>query len=243
MKKQVHRAEARGNANHGWLQSRHTFSFANYHNPSRMGFGVLRVLNDDVVAEGRGFGQHPHRDMEIISIPLEGALEHRDSMGNVAVIKKGDVQVMSAGTGVLHSEFNQSAQEEVKFLQIWIFPKQAGLTPRYDQVSLNVEDRTNTLQIVVSPERGNGLMWMNQAAWLALGRFDAQISAFYTVHAPSNGLYLFVITGSVEAGGEVLNARDGLGIWDVSSLTITSIEAGTEILLMELPMTEHDTPD
>lgn len=243
MKKQLHRAETRGNANHGWLQSRHTFSFANYHNPKRMGFGVLRVLNDDVVAEGRGFGEHPHRDMEIISIPLEGALEHRDSMGNVAVMKQGDVQVMSAGTGVLHSERNNSNSEPVKFLQIWIFPKQAGLLPRYDQVSLNDEDRTNTLQIVVSPEHGNGLMWMNQKAWLALGRFDAQINALYAVHAPSNGVYLFVIKGSVEAAGEVLNTRDGLGIWDISSLSITACEADTEVLLIELPMTDADVAD
>lgn len=243
MKKQLHRAETRGNANHGWLHSRHTFSFANYHNPKRMGFGVLRVLNDDVVAEGRGFGEHPHRDMEIISIPLEGALEHRDSMGNVAVMKQGDVQVMSAGTGVIHSEVNHSANEPVRFLQIWMFPKQAGLSPRCDQVSLNDEDRRNTLQSVVSPEHGNGLMWMNQEAWLALGSFDAQMNALYAVHAPSNGVYLFVIKGSVEAGGEVINTRDGLGIWEISSLSITAREADTEVLLLELPMTDHDVAD
>jgi len=243
MKKQIHRSETRGNANHGWLQSRHTFSFANYYNPKRMGFGVLRVLNDDVVAEGRGFGEHPHRDMEIISIPLEGALEHRDSLGNVAVIQKGDVQVMSAGTGVVHSEFNHSATDQVMFLQIWIFPSRAGLAPRYDQVSLNAADRVNTLQMVVSPEHGNGLMWINQEAWLALGRFDADIQDVYAVHAPKNGVYLFVLQGAVEAAGEVLHARDGMGIWDVSNLRITSLEADTEVLLMELPMTAEDMPD
>ncbi len=243
MKKQIHRSETRGNANHGWLHSRHTFSFANYYNPKRMGFGVLRVLNDDVVAEGRGFGEHPHRDMEIISIPLEGALEHRDSLGNAAIIQKGDVQVMSAGTGVVHSEFNHSATDQVKFLQIWIFPSRAGLAPRYDQVSLNAEDRVNTLQMVVSPEHGNGLMWINQEAWLALGRFDADIQDVYAVHAPQNGVYLFVLQGAVEVADEVLHARDGMGIWDVSNLRITSLEADTEVLLIELPMTAEDMPD
>jgi hypothetical protein len=159
MNQVIHKAASRGNANHGWLNSFHTFSFANYYNPERMSFGVLRVLNDDQVQAGKGFGTHPHDNMEIISIPLEGDLEHKDSMGNVTVIKEGDVQVMSAGTGVTHSEYNKNLDKEVKFLQIWIFPRQKNVEPRYDQVSLREIEKENELYQVLSPNKEDQGVW------------------------------------------------------------------------------------
>jgi len=168
----LHKANSRGDANHGWLHSRHTFSFANYYNPERVQFGVLRVLNDDYVEAGMGFGTHPHDNMEIISIPLEGDLEHKDSMGNIAVIKKGDVQVMSAGTGITHSEYNKNKDKPVKLLQIWVFPNTKNVKPRYDQISLNLADRHNQLQQLVSPNADDGSIWIYQDAWFHLGKFD-----------------------------------------------------------------------
>merc|ERR1712129_169324 len=167
----IHRAETRGKANHGWLNSHHTFSFANYHNPERMNFGVLRVLNDDRVQAGMGFGTHPHNNMEIISIPLEGDLEHKDSMGNVAVIKEGDVQVMSAGTGISHGEYNKSKSKEVKFLQIWVIPKKKGVEPRYDQISTSNIEKENKFYQVLSPNENDQGVWVNQDSWFHLGNF------------------------------------------------------------------------
>jgi redox-sensitive bicupin YhaK (pirin superfamily) len=231
----LHKAESRGDANHGWLRSRHTFSFANYYNPERMHFGSLRVLNDDSVEAGMGFGTHPHDNMEIISIPLEGDLEHKDSMGNVSVIKHGDVQVMSAGTGIYHSEYNKNKDKLVKFLQIWVFPNKKNVTPRYDQISLNLEDRHNKLQQILSPNSDDEGVWIYQNAWFHLGKFDKGVSAFYDIKAKRNGVYLFVLSGELTVNEQPLNSRDGYGIWDVDNITIKS-DTNSEFLLMEVPM-------
>lgn len=235
MKTTFHKAETRGNANHGWLQSFHTFSFAEYYNPERMNFGALRVLNDDTVAAGMGFGTHPHRDMEIISIPLEGDLSHKDSMGNTAIIKKGDVQVMSAGTGVQHSEYNNSAHNPVKFLQIWVVPRQRGVTPRYDQITLKPHERRNKLQQILSPHETDQGVWIHQDAWFYLGDLDAGFSTTYTLNQKGNGVYAFLLNGEVTIANQKLSARDGLGIWEVDEFTVTA-NVSSEILLMEVPM-------
>ncbi len=232
----LHKAETRGVANHGWLNSRHTFSFANYHNPDRMHFGVLRVLNDDQVAAGQGFGTHPHDNMEIISIPLEGDLEHKDSMGNVAVIKNGDVQILSAGTGITHSEYNKNKDKQVKFLQIWIFPNKRNVTPRYDQITLKAAERHNKLQQIISPNPDDAGAWIQQDAWFHLGQFDKDKTTEYTLKKSGNGVYAFVLSGDVTINGQALNARDGLGIWDTDKLAIKA-DNNAELLLMEVPMT------
>ncbi|MFN8394042.1 MAG: pirin family protein [Bacteroidia bacterium] len=231
-----HPAATRGLADHGWLHSRHTFSFANYYNPERMHFGVLRVLNDDRVAPGMGFGTHPHDNMEIISIPLAGDLEHKDSMGNVSVIRNGDIQVMSAGTGITHSEFNKNKDAEVKFLQIWVFPNKRGVKPRYDQLSLDVAQRHNRLQQVLSPNPDDDGVWIHQDAWFHMGRFDNGKGATYTLKRPGNGVYLFVLSGAFTVDGQALGDRDGLGIWDIPSLNIEAKSENAEILIMEVPM-------
>jgi quercetin 2,3-dioxygenase len=212
MKKVIHRAETRGLADHGWLKSYHTFSFANYHNANRMRFGLLRVLNDDRVAAGEGFGQHPHDNMEIISIPLQGSLEHKDSMGNQTVIRPNEVQIMSAGTGVRHSEYNHSKTEEVKFLQIWVFPKERNIKPRYEQKLYPHEERKNKLLTVVSPDHNVGSLWINQDAYFSLTDLDEGKSLNYKINKKGNGVYIFVLEGTIEAGGETLNKRDGMGI-------------------------------
>ncbi|MEX2595907.1 MAG: pirin family protein [Salibacteraceae bacterium] len=231
----IHKAKTRGFADHGWLKSYHTFSFANYHNPERMHFGVLRVLNDDHVEAGMGFGTHPHSDMEIISIPLEGDLEHKDSMGNSGVIKQGDVQVMSAGTGVKHSEFNKNQDKAVKFLQVWLFPKQKGLAPRYDQMSFKAEDRHNKLQQVLSPSPDDEGVWIHQDAWFHLGSFDAGFQTNYLLKKAGNGVYAFVLSGEVTINGHELKRRDGLGVWDIEQITVRATK-DCELLLMDIPM-------
>ena len=231
-----HRADSRGLADHGWLKSRHTFSFANYYNPERMHFGILRVLNDDIVAGGRGFSTHPHDNMEIISIPLKGDLEHKDNMGNVAVIRNGDVQVMSAGTGIKHSEFNKNKDAAVEFLQIWLFPNKKNVTPRYDQMTLKPKDRKNKLQTIINPfQKGDGV-WIHQDAWFLLGDLDAGISVSHTIQKPGNGVYVFVLSGSVKVNEQLMEKRDGLGIWNLEKLNISAV-ANSEVLLMEVPMT------
>ena len=232
----LHKADTRGDANHGWLHSKHTFSFANYYNPDRMHFGVLRVLNDDIVAAGMGFGTHPHDNMEIISIPLEGDLEHRDSMGNVTVIKNGDIQVMSAGTGIHHSEYNKNKDKPVKFLQIWVFPNKKNVKPRYGQLTLNVQDRKNKLQQVLSPNMDDEGVWIHQDAWFHLADFDKGTSTVYRFKNKGNGLYVFNLKGDLTINGITINSRDGLGIWDTDNVQITA-ETGSEFLLMEVPMT------
>jgi quercetin 2,3-dioxygenase len=232
----IHKANTRGHANHGWLNSYHTFSFADYHNPERMHFGALRVLNDDTVAPGMGFGGHPHDNMEIISIPLEGDLEHKDSMGNIQVIKHGDIQVMSAGTGIQHSEKNKSNTNPVKFLQIWIFPDKRNVTPRYGQVTLNVADRKNKLQQIISPTESKDGMWIHQQAWFSLGSFDKGKQVEYKVQGAGNGVYAFILEGDFTINGEKLNRRDGIGISDIDKLSIEANSDSAEVLLMEVPM-------
>jgi redox-sensitive bicupin YhaK (pirin superfamily) len=230
-----HPAASRGKADFGWLKSNHSFSFGNYYNPERMGFGALRVLNDDTVAGGKGFGKHPHDNMEIISIPLKGGLKHKDSMENVAVIVDGDIQVMSAGTGIFHEEHNDDQQEEVKFLQIWVYPNVRNVEPRYDQLTLNKDDRHNKLQQILSPDPNDAGVWIYQNAWFHLGNFDKGLSTDYALKAKGDGVYVFVIDGSVEINGQVLNTRDGFGIWDTDNFTI-NILSDAELLLMEVPM-------
>ena len=232
----LHRSNTRGHANHGWLESYHTFSFANYHNPERMNFGVLRVLNDDRVSQGMGFGKHPHDNMEIISIPLEGDLEHQDSMGNTTVIKEGDIQAMSAGTGIFHSEYNKNKDQLVKFLQIWIYPNQKNVTPRYDQITLDLNDRHNKLQQILSPNPEDEGVWIHQDAWFHIGKFDHDFATSYELKKPRNGIYAFVLKGDFTIGNISLNERDGLGIWDTNAIKITANSSNAEILLMEVPM-------
>jgi redox-sensitive bicupin YhaK (pirin superfamily) len=232
----LHKAETRGNANHGWLHSKHSFSFANYHNPERMHFGVLRVLNDDIVSAGQGFGTHPHDNMEIISIPLEGDLEHKDSMGNVAVIKEGDLQVMSAGTGITHSEYNKNKDKEVKFLQIWLFPNKRNVTPRYDQISIRDIETKNEFYQVLSPSADDQGVWIHQDAWFSIGKFEKEISTSYTLNKQGNGMYFFVLEGEIEAEGQKLSKRDGFGIWDTNKVDVKSL-TNSRVLLMEVPMT------
>jgi redox-sensitive bicupin YhaK (pirin superfamily) len=230
-----HPAATRGSADHGWLQSYHTFSFANYYNPNRMQFGALRVLNDDTVAGGMGFGAHPHSNMEIISIPLQGDLLHQDSMGNTATIKQGDVQIMSAGTGIQHSEYNKNADSIVKFLQIWITPNKQNVPPRYQQITLNAEDRKNNLQQIVSPDPNDAGVWIHQDAWLHLAHFDAEHQTQYQPRKPTNGVYIFVLNGSLTIDDQPLGTRDGIGILPTKTITIATHTA-TEFLIIEVPM-------
>jgi redox-sensitive bicupin YhaK (pirin superfamily) len=236
MKSVLHKADTRGHADHGWLNSHHTFSFANYYNPERVHFGVLRVLNDDRVAAGKGFGTHPHDNMEIISIPLEGDLQHKDSMGNVAVIRQGDVQVMSAGTGITHSEYNKNANQEVKFLQIWVFPKQKNVTPRYDQITLKNTDLKNQLFQILSPNPDDAGVWVHQDAWFHMGNLEKGHKTSYQLKRAGNGVYAFVLDGNVTIGAQALNKRDGYGVWDTDQVDIRA-DSDAKILLMEVPMT------
>jgi redox-sensitive bicupin YhaK (pirin superfamily) len=231
----LYKAGTRGDADHGWLHSRHTFSFADYYDPERVHFGMLRVLNDDTVAAGMGFGTHPHDNMEIISIPLEGDLEHKDNMGNVSVIRHGDIQVMSAGTGITHSEYNKNKDRQVKFLQIWVFPNKRDVKPRYDQITLHVADRRNKFQQILSPNPDDAGVWIYQNAWFHLGRFDKEFSADYEIKAKGNGVYAFVLSGDITIGNQSLNQRDGFGIWDIEKLHVKA-ESEAEFLLMEVPM-------
>lgn len=234
MKTVVHKSDSRGYANHGWLKSRHTFSFANYHNPERVHFGALRVLNDDEVAEGMGFGTHPHENMEIVSIPLQGDLEHKDSTGRHKVIRQGDVQIMSAGSGISHSEYNHNKDEEVHFLQIWVFPKEKNIEPRYEQKTYEVEDRMNKFQTVVSPEGGDAL-WINQDAFFSLANLDAGTKLNYDVKKPGNGVYFFVLNGDMEVAGEALTTRDAVGVSEAESFEVKA-KSYAEVLAIEVPM-------
>lgn len=231
----LHKAGTRGHANHGWLDTSHTFSFANYYDPGRMNFGVLRVLNDDFVDGGKGFGKHPHDNMEIISIPLEGDLKHEDSMGNVAVIKQNDVQILSAGTGIYHSEFNKNPDKKVNFLQIWVFPKQRNIQPRYDQRTFKPEDRVNKFQQIVSANPEDEGVLINQDAWFHIGNLKKGFHSDYAIKKEGNGVYAFVIHGDVTINGQKLNKRDGFGVWNTDKIQITA-DDDAELLLMEVPM-------
>lgn len=235
MKTVLHKADSRGHANHGWLNSYHSFSFASYYNPERMHFGTLRVLNDDAVEAGRGFGTHPHQNMEIISIPLEGDLKHMDSMGNVAVIREGDIQVLSAGTGISHSEYNKNSDRPVKFLQIWIFPREKDVSPRYDQSSIRDLAKKNGFYQILSPNPKEPGVWIHQDAWFHMADLDEGHEATYQLKRAGNGVYIFVLSGKVTVSGQELEQRDGMGIWEITELTVRATKT-SRVLLMDIPM-------
>lgn len=236
MKTIIHPANKRGMANHGWLKSAHSFSFANFYDPEKMGFGTLRVLNDDFVEGGMGFGTHPHDNMEIISIALEGELEHQDSMGNKAVIKPGEVQIMSAGTGIKHSEKNKSNEQAVKFLQIWVMPKQRNIAPRYDQQFFDPKERKNSFQTVVSPDSSDEKgVKINQDAWFSMVDLEKEKSVSYDIKMKDNGVYIFVLEGEIEIAEKKLGKRDAIGISQSDSFEIKGT-SNASLLLMEIPM-------
>lgn len=233
----IHKAASRGYADHDWLKSYHTFSFAGYFNPERVNFGSLRVLNDDYVAAGRGFGAHPHQNMEIVSIPLEGKLAHKDSTGSEGVIQKGEIQFMSAGTGVTHSEMNGSATEAVKFLQIWIIPNKMNISPRYGQMEYNVND--NEIKTLIQPETAEGTLRLQQNAWFKMAKFDADKETTITVEDPeNNGIYIFLLNGSIEVDGNQLESRDAIGIWETENVNIKTNDK-SEFLVIEVPMNQN----
>jgi hypothetical protein len=235
MKKIFHASSTRGEANHGWLQAKHSFSFANYFDPKRIQFGALRVLNDDIIAPGMGFGSHPHDNMEIVTIPLEGALEHKDSMDNIGVIEADEIQVMSAGTGIFHSEYNKNKDKEVKVLQLWVLPKEKNVTPRYDQKSIKELKKTNTLYSIVTPDPNGPAMWIHQDAWFHMGDFNQSTEIEYKINKDGNGVYVFLIEGSAEIAGEAIKKRDALGIWETDNFSL-SMAPNSRILLIEVPL-------
>lgn len=228
----IHKAGDRGHANHGWLNAHHSFSFAGYYDPKKEQFGTLRVLNDDIVQAGYGFGMHPHNNMEIVTIPLRGALKHKDSSGGEGVIKTGDVQIMSAGKGIMHSE-HATADEDVNLFQIWVFPKKINIEPRYGQRTFDVSDRENKWQIVVSPEEAHQALWINQDAYFSLGNFDTTTS--YQLNKEGNGVYLMVIEGEVEIDGTILSTRDAIGITEAKAFEIKVLQPA-KLLVVEVPM-------
>ena len=235
MKTIYHAANTRGDADHGWLKSKHSFSFANYYDPERMGFGALRVINDDYIMGGQGFGKHSHRDMEIITLPLSGKLSHGDSLGNQGIIESGEIQVMSAGTGIMHSEMNGDAEEPVQLLQIWVESNKSNVAPRYQQIALDQLMQPNQFNQILSPDPDDAGVWIHQQAWFSLGHFDQGISKNYPLHGENQGVYIFVIAGEVSVNTKTLHRRDGLGIWDTSNVTLDILQ-DAEILLMEVPM-------
>lgn len=234
MKKIIHRSEDRGKAEHGWLHTNFSFSFAEYYDPEKMGFGLIRVLNDDIVEPGKGFGMHPHNNMEIITIILDGELQHKDSMGNGSVIKKDEVQVMSAGTGILHSEFNPSTTAAVSLLQIWIYPKEKNIKPRYDQKKFSATERKNKFQTVVSGISSNGPLYIHQDASLSLISLEKDNSINYENHKKGNAVYLFVIDGHISIDDEDLFRRDAAGISETDEIPFKAAE-NSEVLLIEIP--------
>ena len=231
----LHTADSRGHANHGWLNAYHSFSFASWYNPDRVQFGMLRVLNDDTVTAGMGFGTHPHDNMEIITIPLEGDLAHKDSMGNTETIKTGDVQVMSAGTGVQHSEFNPNADQHTKLFQIWLFPKVRNVEPRYQQITLDQTLQKNNFAQILSPNADDEGVWIHQDAWFYLSDFDKNFSKKLTLKKEGNGFYIMNIEGVIEVNGEKLEKRDAIGIWETSEIEIKA-NTDSKFLVMEIPM-------
>lgn len=235
MKTDIQRSGERGTADFGWLKAKYSFSFANYYNPKRIHFGALRVLNDDIVDPGMGFGSHPHDNMEIITIPMEGALEHKDSMGNTGVITKGEVQVMSAGSGIFHSEYNHSKTEKVAVLQIWVMTKSKDIEPRYDQKKFDATGRENKWQQIVNPMNETEGLQINQDAWFLLGKFDKKTKTFYELKNPKNGVYVFVMDGNITINGQVLEKRDAAGITETDRLDFT-VQDAAEVLVIEVPM-------
>ncbi|MDB5191249.1 MAG: pirin family protein [Segetibacter sp.] len=234
MKTIFHKASERGHANFGWLDSHHSFSFGQYHNPAKVHFGALRVLNDDIITGGSGFGAHPHDNMEIVSIPLAGALEHKDSTGTKEVIRQGDVQIMSAGTGLQHSEYNHYSDKTTNFLQVWVIPKKRNIDPRYDQKTFNAEARKNTFQIVVAPDNESAV-WINQDAWFSLSDIQGGKKITYKVKKEGNGVYVFLLEGTVTINDQVLKKRDALGISEVQDFDIEA-SADAQLLLIDVPM-------
>lgn len=234
MKKIIHKAESRGHADHGWLNAHHSFSFANYYNPERVRFGLLRVLNDDIVQPGEGFGTHPHDNMEIVTIPLKGELAHKDSTGNKEVIHPNEVQIMSAGSGLTHSEFNNSKTDEVNLLQIWVFPKEKNIKPRYDQKVFEQADRLNKIQTLVSPKDDNAL-WINQDAYFSRTDLEKGKEVDYELNTKKNGVYIFVIEGKIEIDGDILLKRDAIGIQETDKINIKA-EVKSELLIIEVPL-------
>lgn len=236
MRSVVHRSEERGKADFGWLQARQSFSFGRYFDPEKIHFGALRVLNDDYIAGGRGFDTHSHDNMEIVTIPLEGSLRHKDSMGHEAVIRPGDIQVMSAGTGISHSEFNHLSDQPCKLLQLWMFPREKGVEPRYGDLALNWENKKNELIQIISPNPGDDEgSWVHQDAWLHLGKFDVDQKLTYQIKKETNGVYVFVIEGEIQIGSERLERRDAIGIWEDKDVEI-EIKADSHLLLIDVPM-------
>lgn len=235
MKFTLYKSESRGHANHGWLNAYHSFSFANYYDPEKVHFGVLRVLNDDTIATGEGFGTHPHDNMEIITIPLSGDLEHKDNMGNSGLIKNGEIQVMSAGSGIQHSEFNANSEKELKLLQIWVFPNKKNVEPRYDQISLKDIEKENELFQILSPNKDDQGVWIHQDAWFYMGNLKSTWHGEYELKSNNNGVYIFLIEGKAEIEGQKLNKRDAIGISETKSIAI-EIKENSKILLMEVPM-------
>ena len=235
MKKLFHPASSRGAADHGWLQAKHSFSFANYYNSERIQFGALRVLNDDIIAPGMGFGTHPHDNMEIITIPLDGTLEHKDSLDNIGVIETDEIQVMSAGSGVYHSEYNKNKDQSVSLLQIWVFPNKKNVTPRYDQKNIKDLKKVNSFYPIVTPNQNGPGMWIHQDAWFHLGEFDKETRINYNINKKGNGVYAFIIEGSVQIDGESLEKRDALGIWDTEKFELLANQ-NSRVLLIEVPL-------
>jgi len=236
MKSVLYKASTRGHANHGWLDTYHTFSFANYYNPERINFGALRVVNDDIVEGGEGFGRHPHDNMEIVSIPLYGALEHKDSMGSKGVIQAGEIQVMSAGTGVFHSEFNANWDKPVNFFQIWVFPKKKDVEPRYEQKAFDFIHDKNKLVNIVSPDGKDGSLWVNQDTWFSLGTFDKDTETEYKLKKSGDGLFAMVVEGEFMVGEHTLGRRDAVGLWELEDVKIKALSDDARLLLIEVPM-------
>lgn len=232
----IHKSDTRGYVDHGWLKARHSFSFASYHDEKRIHFGMLRVLNDDIVEPGMGFGTHPHDNMEIVTIPISGALEHKDSMGHIEVIKPGEIQIMSAGSGLRHSEYNHSASEAVNLLQIWVFPKERDIEPRYDQRVFNDDGKKNKFQTVVSPDKSNQeTMWINQNAYFSLAKIDGGKELAYDLNNKNNGVYLFLIDGKINIDEQQFEKRDGIGIENTENILIKA-ESDSYLMAIEIPM-------
>jgi redox-sensitive bicupin YhaK (pirin superfamily) len=237
MEKILHPEATRGTANYGWLQAKYSFSFANYFDPERTQFGMLRVLNDDIVAPGMGFNKHPHKNMEIVTIPQSGGVKHRDSLGNEGVVLTGDIQVMSAGSGVEHSELNASSQDPLRLFQIWVFPDTEEVTPRYDQKEIATLIIPNTFSTVVRPKSvaKKNELWIHQDAYFNIGEFNEDTTTSYQVNKAGHGVYMLVIEGKATVDGDQLGLRDAIGIWNTESISV-SVAKNSRILLIEVPM-------